>query len=150
MSKPLVKVSCLLLILCSSQAWSAGLMKQGLWEVRMKSDMTRSIADSPDGSMTSRLCISKEMAEREEIPGTVSTSLGCQAVDQHTGGGSYSARIVCDSPRLKGEGSLKALFKGKESYTSTYDFKGSARGRPLNMHQESSGRWLSADCGSER
>jgi len=150
MSKPIVRISCLLLMLCSSQAWSAGLMKQGLWEVRAKSDMTRAIADNPDGSMSSRLCVSKEIAERDELPINAGAALGCKAVDQHNSGGNFSARIVCDSPRLSGEGSLKALFKGKESYTSTYDFKGTARGRPLNMHQESSGRWLSADCGSER
>jgi hypothetical protein len=31
---------------------------------------------------------------------------------------------------------------------STYDFKGSAGGQPVSQHQETSGKWLGADCGN--
>ena len=94
MRKPLFEVSALLLLACAP-ARAEGLMKPGLWEIKMKSEMTRAIADSPDGSTSTRLCITREMAERKALPGIGAKS--CQKADERLSGGSYSARIVCAS-----------------------------------------------------
>jgi hypothetical protein len=49
---------------------------------------------------------------------------------------------------MKGEGKARGTFAGGEKFTSTYDFNGSMHGQPVSQHQESSGKWLGADCGS--
>jgi hypothetical protein len=49
---------------------------------------------------------------------------------------------------MKGEGKARGTFSGNESFTSTYDFKGTMNGQPVTQHHDSGGKWLSADCGN--
>jgi hypothetical protein len=49
---------------------------------------------------------------------------------------------------MKGEGKAKGTFTGTDRFTSTYDFKGTMDGQPVNQHHDSSGKWLSAECGN--
>jgi hypothetical protein len=51
---------------------------------------------------------------------------------------------------MKGKGKGQGTFSGGERFTSTYDFKGTSGGRPVAQHQETSGKWLGADCGNVR
>ncbi len=48
----------------------------------------------------------------------------------------------------EGNGVTKGTFSSSERFTSTYDFKGSMRGREMNRRHDSSGRWLGSDCGN--
>lgn len=153
-------------LLCvAASAWAAGQMKPGLWEMSIKSDMMKNMPKIPpeqlekmrqmgvaipqmhDGGMVTRVCISKEMAERDEPPEMNRKESGCQAKNFQRSGGNYSVDIVCDGPHMKGEGKAKGSFSSKESFMSTYDFKGTMQGRPITQHHESSGKWLSATCG---
>jgi hypothetical protein len=155
-----------LLMLCVSPAvWSAGQMKPGLWEMTMKSDAMKSMPKIPpeqiekmkqmgvnmpqmqDGAIVTKVCISKEMAEREQPPQMTPNESGCQAKNYQRKADSYSVDIVCDSAQMKGTGSAKGAFASNESFNSTYDFKGTAHGQSISQHYESSGKWLNAACG---
>jgi hypothetical protein len=154
-------------MLCSSAAvQAAGQIKPGLWEMNMTSDMFKampkippeqvekmrqmgiSIPQAQDGAMVAKVCISKEMAERDEIPRMNQKEAGCQSKNFQRTGGSYSVDIVCNGADMKGEGKAKGTMTGNDRFNSTYDFKGTAHGQPVNQHHETTGKWLSADCGN--
>ena len=153
-------------LLLSCGAFAEEKMKAGLWEMTIKSDMTKNMPKIPpdqlkqmkemgiaipqmqDGGMVTRICITKEMAERDQAPEMNYKESGCQPKNYQRAGGSYSVDIVCDGPDMKGRGTARGKFSGSDSFTSTYDFKGTMHGQPLTQHQESSGKWLGADCGS--
>ncbi len=144
---------------------AADKMKPGLWSMTMKSDAMKNMPKmSPeqmeqmkkmgvnlpqmqDGGMVMKVCITKEMAERDQPLQTGHNDSGCQMKDFNRSGNGYTVDIVCDNANLKGTGTAKGTFAGAESFTSTYDFKGTAHGQPVNQHHDTSGKWLSADCG---
>lgn len=160
---------CLLLLsFCSlpAGALAAGMMKPGLWEMNMKSDAMKNMPkmspeqiemmrkkgvnmpEMKDGGMVTKVCISKEMAERDAAPDMHPAQTGCQAKNYQRSGNGYSLDLVCDGPNMKGTGTVKGSFANAESFSSSYAFKGTAHGRPVDQKQDSSGKWLSADCGS--
>jgi len=147
-------------------AHAAGMMKQGLWDMTMKSDAMASrpaltpqqqemmrqrgiaMPQMQDGAMVTKFCVSKEMAERDHPPAMSQNRMGCETKNFKRSSNGYSADLVCDGPNMQGTGTIKGTFSGNESFASTYDFKGTAHGHPVNTHQETSGKWVSADCGS--
>jgi hypothetical protein len=140
--------------------------RPGLWEMTMKSDAMKNMPQIPpeqmeqmrkmginipqmkDGGMVTKVCITRQMAERGHPPAMADKETGCQTRNYQRSGSGYSADVVCDGAMMKGEGKVKGNFSGNESFTSTYDFKGTMHGQPVSQHQETSGRWLAADCGS--
>ncbi len=162
------KTTISILICCAasaSGAWAAGQMKPGLWEMSMKSDAFKAmpkmsaqqmaqmrkmgveIPQMQDGAMISKVCITREMAERRQPPMAHNNS-GCEVKNSRTSGSSYSSDIVCNGAVMKGTGTVKGSYSGDTSYTSTYDFKGTMHGQPVTNHHETSGKWIAADCGA--
>jgi hypothetical protein len=155
----------LLAALLPASVFAAGQMKPGLWEMSIKSDAMKNmpkippeqieqmkkmgiaIPDFQEGGIKTKVCISKEMAERGEAPGAVDAASGCKAKNTRQSGNSYAVDIVCDGPDMKGEGRAQGSFISNESFTSTYNFKGTMHGQPVNQRHDSSGKWLGANCG---
>src|SRR5687768_10008814 len=153
------------MVLGAATAGAAEQMKPGLWEMTMKSDamanmppmspeqleqmrrMGITMPQTQDGGIVTRVCISKQMAERDQPP-VMQNDAGCQSKNYRRTGNTYSVDIVCNGPTMKGEGRAKGTFTGTDRFTSTYDFKGTMDGQPVNQHHDSSGKWLSADCGN--
>ncbi len=164
MHKTAISMLMFAMLSVSASGWAAEQMKPGLWEMAMKSDALKNIPKmSPqqlaqmrkmgvtmpqmqDGAMISKVCVTKQMAEREQPPMARNES-GCQPKNYQRSGNTYSVDIVCDGPGMKGTGKSSGTFSGNTGFTSVYDFKGSAHGQPINSHHESSGKWLAADCG---
>ena len=164
---PRAALSMLVFLMLSGSAavWAAGQMKPGLWEMTIKSDAMKNRPKIPpeqlekmrqmginmpqmqDGAMVTKVCISKEMAAREEPPPMHRGETGCETKNYRRTANGFSLEIVCDGARLKGQGSATGTFSGPERLSSTYDFTGTSQGRPITQHQESTGRWLAADCG---
>ncbi len=160
-----VAVATIVVLMFPAAVAAAGNMKPGLWEVALKSDEARQMPTlSPqqleqmrrmgieppamrDGAFVRRLCITKEMAEREQLPQPPEQS-ECKLKDQNRSANGYRAEMVCDGPHVKGTGTIKAAFASSESYTSTFYFKGTSRGQEVKEHHESSGKWLGSDCGN--
>lgn len=165
MKRTLMMILMMSLAGIAAEANAAGKMKAGLWDMTMKSDMLKSVPKIPpeqmeqmrkmgipvpaiqDGSMTTKVCISKAMAERDHPPEMNRKEAGCESKNFKMSGGDYSVDIVCDGPELKGNGKATGHFSSNENFNSVYDFKGTAHGRPVNQHHETTGKWLSADCG---
>jgi hypothetical protein len=163
---PFPLLLCSLLYVYAPAASAASQMKQGLWEMKMKSDAMKNIPTIPpeqieqmrkmgmeipqmdDGAMVTQVCVTKEMAEDKSMPGMNQHDAGCEAKNHRRSGNSFSTDIVCDGPQVKGQGKAKGTFSSREGFTSTYDFKGTMAGRPVDQHHETVGKWLKADCGS--
>lgn len=145
-------------------AAAADRMKPGLWEMSMKSDAFKNMPQMPpeqaeqmrkmgvnvpqfkNGAMVSQVCITKEMAERDAPP-LDNQEVGCKSKNYQRSGNTYSVDIVCDGQGMKGTGVARGTFSGENSFNSTYEFKGTMHGQPVNTKHETSGKWLSADCG---
>ena len=158
--------SVLLMFFASEALLAAGAIKPGLWEMNMKSEAMKAMPSlSPEqleqmrkagvnmpqmqsGGIVTKVCISKEMAERDQPPQMAQDESGCQTKNFQRKGNSYSIDVVCDSAQMKGTGIVKGTYLSDSSFNSTYDFKGTAQGRPVNQHFESSGKRIGADCGS--
>ncbi|MGZ3157755.1 MAG: DUF3617 domain-containing protein [Burkholderiaceae bacterium] len=152
-------------ICCSAAVWAAESLKPGLWEMTMKSDAMKAmpkmtpeqmeqmrkmgvnLPQMQDGGMVMKVCITKEMAERDPASQTHQVGSECKSKNFQRSGSNYSVDIVCDGAHMKGEGKGQGTFSGNERFTSTYDFKGTSGGRPVTQHQETSGKWMGADCG---
>src|SRR5438105_11221397 len=118
---------------------AAGMMKPGLWEMTLKSDQMKQMPKIPpeqlermrkmgvelptqsgDGSFVHRVCITKEMAERDRPPMGREQS-DCKVKNQSRNGSSYQAELVCDGENMKGTGTMNGTFSG-DTYHSTFDF----------------------------
>jgi hypothetical protein len=150
-----------------SPSHAAGKLKPGLWEMSIKSDAMKSMPKIPpeqleklkqlgiaipktesDGSMVQKICISKEMAEREPHQISERPDQSCKTENLKQTGNSYSLDLICDGPNMKGKGNVKGSYDNNENFRSSYDFQGVARNRPVSNHVETTGKWLSADCGT--
>lgn len=147
-------------------AYAAASMKAGLWEMTMQSDAMPNMPQiSPEqleqmkkmgikmpmmnnGAMIHQVCISKEMAERNQPPMTQKEQSGCTPQNMNQNGNAYSMDLICDSPDLKGRGSVKGSYNGSNSLHSSYEFKGMSHGTPVTQHMETTGKWLASDCGN--
>ncbi len=156
----------LLCSMLSASAWAADQMKPGLWEMTMKSDAMKNMPKiSPeqleqmrkmginvpqmrDGGIVTQVCVTKQMADSDRLPGMQDNETGCESKNMQRNGNSYSVDIVCNGAAMKGAGKAQGSFSGDDSFTSTYDFKGTMHGQPVSQHHEGSGKWLGADCGS--
>ena len=165
MQKTAIALGVISILSFTANVSAAGWMRAGLWEMTMKSDAMKdmpkmsaedmeqikkmgiNIPQMGAGGMVSKVCISKEMAERDQPPMGQNES-GCQMKNYQRQGNGYSMDMVCDSAQMKGTGTVKGTFSGNERFNSTFDFKGTAGGQPANQHVENSGKWLGADCGN--
>lgn len=150
---------------CSASAWAVDTLKPGLWEMTVKSDAMKALpkmtpeqmeqmrkrgVNMPlmqDGGMLMKICVTKEMAERKLPPQAGQAGSECKSKNFQRTGSTYSIDIVCDGPNMKGEGKGQGTFAGNDHFKSTYDFKGTAHGKPVAQHQETSGKWVGAVCG---
>lgn len=149
----------------NSSAHAAGKMKPGLWEMSMQSDAIKAMPKMPpaqmeqmkkmgikmpmmqDGAMKTSVCISKEMAEQNHPAAMQKNQAGCKPQNIAQSGNDFSMELICDSPELKGIGTIRGSYNGSDSVRSTYDFKGTSHNNPVTQHMETTGKWLSPDCG---
>jgi hypothetical protein len=157
---------CLLpVIFLFSTTYAAEKIKPGLWEMRMRSDEIKSMPKIPkeqqdqmkqmgikiptmeDGVMVTKICVTREMSERDDFSMQQKEQSSCKTQNMIRSKDSYSLDLICNSPELKGTGKVKGSYASTESMQSTYDFKGTSYERPISQHMETTGKWLSSDCG---
>ena len=137
---------------------SSGQMEQGMAQMqeqmanmppeqrKMVEDMMKqrgmSIGASGGGNIAVKVCVTKEMAERKEIP---SQRGDCKTTRQQMTGNTMKMAFTCTNPPSSGEGEV--TFQGPEAYQMKMVVNTTMQGRPEKMNMEGSGRWLAADCG---
>lgn len=164
---PLLAVS---FLLGSSASAAEPDIRPGLWEMTTTSELLklaphvppeqmqqlRDLArkngiDMPDvrnGAATSKVCITREMAERKIPPNLYQRESGCAAQNVTRNGNTYTTDLVCSGDRLNGSGKAEGTFTSAESFSGRTEFVGDVQGVPVNERAETSGRWVSASCGT--
>lgn len=100
---------------------------------------------TPGGGMTVKVCLTKEMVERNEVPAQQGD---CKTTTQPRSGNSMKMSFVCTNPASSGEGQV--TFVSPEAYTSKMNVNTTVQGRPEKMAIDANGKWLAADCGNVR
>ena len=164
------------ILITTSFCASAQTMKPGLWQVdnkmqadgKMGQDMAKmqqemasmppeqrkmmqemmakqgvSVGKDGPGSIGAKVCMTKEMAERNEIP---SHKDGCKQTLSSRSGNTMKISFTCTNPPANGEGQIS--FVSPEAYTMTMTMNTAVQGKPQKVNMDSTGKWLSADCGA--
>ena len=97
----------------------------------------------PGGGVNVRICMTKEMVERNELPAQQGD---CKTTQQSRSGNTMKMAFSCSKPPSSGEGQV--TFVSPEAYTSKMVMTSMASGKPQKIDMEGSGKWLGADCGS--
>ncbi len=145
-------------------------MRPGLWEITTTSGLL-SLAEQipPDqmqnlanlakqyglempaiknGAASSKVCITKEMAEQKIPPYLYNRQSGCEARNATRVENRYSAELACDGTQISGQGRTEATLTTPENFTGQTQFKGSVRGVAVDERASTSGRWVSSSCGT--
>ena len=100
-------------------------------------------AGGPGGGMTLKICMTKEMAERDEVPAGQGD---CTSTRSPRVGNTLKFSVVCTKPPSSGDGQI--TFNGPDAYAMKMTLNTSVKGQPQKMNMESSGKFLGADCGT--
>jgi len=97
------------------------------------------------GALQTRLCMTRDMAERKEFP--VQQGDCKQTFTQQSSTRGHIA-FTCTKPRVSGEGDVTA--DSDTSYRAHMKIKNDEQGRNQVVDMDVTGKWLSADCGNVR
>lgn len=165
------------LLLAASLCAGAQTMKPGLWEIdnkmqtssgqmekgmaqmqqqmasmppeqrkRMQDAMAKQGVDMGTGNragMGVKVCMTKEMTERNQIPAQQGE---CKHTTSQRSGNTMKVLFTCTKPPSSGEGQV--TFTSPEAYTMKMTMTTTVQGKPEKMNMDTTGKWLSADCGA--
>jgi hypothetical protein len=97
------------------------------------------------GALQTKLCMTREMAERKEFP--VQQGDCKQTFTQQSATRGHIA-FTCTKPKVSGEGDLVA--DNDTSYRARMKIRSEEQGRNQTVDMDVTGKWLSADCGTVR
>jgi len=98
-----------------------------------------------NGSLQTKLCMTREMAERKEFP--VQQGDCKQTFTQQSPTRGHVA-FTCTKPPVSGDGEFTA--DNDKSYRARLKIKSEEEGRNQVVDMDVTGNWLSADCGNIR
>lgn len=112
---------------------------------KMMQDMMgkQGMAMGPGGNAV-KVCISKEMAERNEAGGGQPGN--CKQTSTPRSGNTMKFSYTCSNPPSSGEGQV--TFVSPEAYSMKMNSSHMAGGKNEKMTIDSNGRFLSTDCGA--
>jgi len=100
-----------------------------------------SMSPGTGGGMAVRVCITKEMAARNEAP---TQRDDCKQEQFQRNGNTTKFKFTCSNPPSSGEGTV--TFNSPESYTMHMKMTGGRQ--PGTMTMDAQGKFISSDCGS--
>lgn len=103
-----------------------------------------SMGGGAGGGLSVKVCMTKEMAERNEMPQAQQGD--CKSSTSPRVGNTQKISFTCTQPPSSGEGQI--TFTSNEAYTMKMVTTTSVKGKPEKMTLDGSGKWLSADCGA--
>ena len=95
------------------------------------------------GSVSGKVCLTKEMIERNEMPGTQGD---CTSTTSPRIGNSMKTSFTCAKLGSSGEGQF--TFVSSEAYTLKMSINTMAKGKSEKTEIDGAGKWLATDCGS--
>ncbi|MDP1567647.1 MAG: DUF3617 domain-containing protein [Polaromonas sp.] len=96
------------------------------------------------GGISVKVCMTKEMIERDEIPPPQQGD--CKSNASPRVGNTQKISFSCTQPPSSGEGLI--TYSSNEAYTMKMVTTSTVKGKAEKMTLEGSGKWLSADCGA--
>lgn len=117
--------------------------RQAMQEMMAKNGVNLNIDGS--GAMRMKLCITKEMAERSEIPAG-NGSGNCQRSVSPRVGNTLKTSFTCTNPPSNGEGVV--TFAGSDAFSVKMTTHSTVNGKRETLVMDGSGKWLGSDCGS--
>lgn len=111
---------------------------------KMMAQQGVNMAPGAAGGMSVRVCITKEMAARNETP--AQTRGDCKHEQMQKSGNTTRFKFTCTKPPSSGEGEV--TMNGSESYTMKMKMTSQAKGKPEQMTMDAQGKWVASDCGS--
>lgn len=93
---------------------------------------------------TVRVCISKDQAERNELP--TGNDGRCKRDSMERSGNTLKFKLSCTDPAGTGEGSF--TFSSDKAYSGSMVMNVTRDGRAMRMELQQEGKWLGSDCGS--
>lgn len=100
-------------------------------------------AGAAPGTTSVRICMTREMAERNDIPAERGD---CRNAMSPRSGNIMKFSFRCTNPPSSGEGQFTIL--SPEAYTTKMTVSTTVQGKPEKMNMEGSSKWISADCGA--
>jgi hypothetical protein len=110
---------------------------------QMMNSRGMAMSPTPGGGMAMKMCLTKEMVERNEI---TDKRGDCTTTRQQRSGSTLTLAFTCTNPPSNGE--TQVTFTGSEAYSSRTTITTKSNGKPETMTVEGTGKWLGADCGS--
>lgn len=112
---------------------------------KMMQDMMakQGVSMGPGGAV--RMCFTKEMVERNEVPAQQGD---CRTTTQPRNGNTMKMSFTCATPPSSGEGQI--TFTSPEAYSVKMAMTTTAQGKPEKMNMDAAGKWIAADCGNVR
>ena len=111
---------------------------------KMMAQQGVNMAPGAAGGMAVRVCITKEMAARNETP--AQTQGDCKQEQMQKSGNTTKFKFTCTKPPSTGEGEVTQ--HNPESYTMKMKMTSEAKGKPEQMTMDAQGKWVANDCGS--
>ncbi|MEZ0307629.1 MAG: DUF3617 domain-containing protein [Ramlibacter sp.] len=100
-------------------------------------------AGGPGSGMSAKICLTKEMVERNEVPAQQGD---CKTTQHARTGNTMKMSFVCTNPPSNGEGQV--TFVGPDAYNMKMLVNTTVQGKPEKINMDGTGKWLSADCGN--
>jgi len=95
------------------------------------------------GGMSVKICMTKEMVERNEIPVQEGD---CRSTQSPRSGNTMKFSFSCTKPPSSGEGEV--TFVSPQAYTTKVTVNTTATGKAERMTMDGQGKWLGAECGA--
>jgi hypothetical protein len=113
---------------------------------KMMAQQGMSMTPGAGGGMSTRICVTKEMAARNEAPAQHQGD--CKQEQMQRSGNTTRFKFICSKPPSTGEGEVTV--HSPESYTMKMNMTRQEKGRAEQMTMDAQGRWLGSDCGNIR
>ncbi|AEG91528.1 DUF3617 domain-containing protein [Ramlibacter tataouinensis] len=97
------------------------------------------------GATATRICMTREMAERGEVTGQQGD---CRTHGQQRIANTLRMAFTCTQPPARGE--TQVTFLGPEAYSMKMTSTTTVAGKDETVSMEGSGKWVAADCGNIR
>lgn len=99
------------------------------------------VPETRNGGMVMKVCYTKKMLAKSEIPATQNDQ-ECKPTNMSKSGNSFSGQIVCDGPNMKGTGMMQGMMASTNFQTNT-SFTGTMGGQSQDANERHlSGREL--------
>ncbi|MDD5324132.1 MAG: DUF3617 domain-containing protein [Polaromonas sp.] len=111
---------------------------------QMQSIMDKQGVSAGAGGMTARMCITREMIDRGQLPTRQQDSCKTAITDKTSRG--MKMNFTCTNPPSSGDAVY--AFQGDQAYTMNMKINSTAKGAPRQTTMDTSGKWLGDDCGA--